>query len=261
MSERKPYTVSWFSAGVSSAVATKLIINEIDEIIYTHIDDQDSDSMRFLLDCERWFDRPITILQSPCKTVDGAMRLMPNQKTHGGKWAPCTDILKRRVRKQWESEHPDYDLTYVWGLDCSKKECDRLYGNPKRKMKGLIASMPECKHRAPLIEQSISKRHAHEILKASGIRRPRLYDIGFHNNNCIGCVKGSAGYWNLIRITHPEVFAARAKMEREIGGSILQTNDKPAKPLYLDELDPEAGRHEGPIIDDCGIMCELQRLD
>ena len=33
-------TVSWFSAGVSSAVATKLIIDEVDRIIYTHIDDQ-----------------------------------------------------------------------------------------------------------------------------------------------------------------------------------------------------------------------------
>ena len=38
------HTVSWFSAGVSSAVATRLAIDEIDEIIYTHIDDQHEDS-------------------------------------------------------------------------------------------------------------------------------------------------------------------------------------------------------------------------
>jgi hypothetical protein len=257
---KKPYTVSWFSAGVSSAVATKLIIKEIDEIIYTHIDDQHPDTMRFVWDCERWFDRPITILQSLCKTVDGSMKLFPNQKTHGGKWAPCTDILKRRVRKQWESEHPDYDLTYVWGLDC--KEIDRLEGNPKRNMKGLKKAMRHCKHRAPLIEQSISKQHAHEILKASGIKRPAMYDLGYMNNNCVGCVKGNgAAYWNKIRVDFPEVFADRAKMEREIGGSIMKTGDTPAQPIYLDELDPNAGRGQKPIVDDCGIMCELMRID
>jgi len=246
----KPYTVSWFSAGVSSAVATKLIIDEIDEIIYTHIDDQHPDTMRFVWDCERWFDRPITILQSPCKTVDGSMKLFPNQKTHGGKWAPCTDILKRRVRKQWESEHPDYDLTYVWGMDV----------NEATRLERLRVSMPDQKHRCPLIEKRIGKAEAHEILNASGIKRPAMYDLGYHNNNCVGCVKGGLGYWNKIRVDFPDVFAARAKLEREVGGSILKTHDKPAKPLYLDELDPEAGRHEGPILDDCGIMCELQAL-
>ena len=45
-------TVSWFSAGVSSAVATKLAIDEIDEIIYNHIDDHHPDNMRFIEDCE-----------------------------------------------------------------------------------------------------------------------------------------------------------------------------------------------------------------
>lgn len=27
--------------------------------------------------------------------------------------------------------------------------------------------------------------------------------------------------------------------------------------VYLDELDPEAGRHDPPIDIDCGIFCEL----
>jgi hypothetical protein len=39
-------TVSWFSAGVSSAVATKLEIESIDRIIYTHIHDQHPDTLR-----------------------------------------------------------------------------------------------------------------------------------------------------------------------------------------------------------------------
>jgi hypothetical protein len=67
-------------------------------------------------------------------------------------------------------------------------------------------------------------------------------------------VKGGKGYWNKIRTDFPAVFAARAKLEREVGASCI-------KGVFLDELPPDAGRHEGPICDDCGIMCELQAMD
>ena len=42
-----------------------------------------------------------------------------------------------------------------------------------------------------------------------------MYDMGYPNNNCIGCVKGGMGYWNHIRKDFPEVFDSRAKLERE----------------------------------------------
>jgi hypothetical protein len=242
------YTVSWFSAGVSSAVATKLAIAEIDEVIYTHIDDQHPDTMRFVKDCEEWFGKPITVLQSRARSVSGACLQAGAIKFPRG--APCRNVLKARPRKEWEAAHQGYELTYIWGMDAS--EGDRL--------DRLRESMPKQRHRCPLIERSIGKAEAHEILRASGIKRPQMYEMGFHNNNCVGCVKGGAGYWNKIRVDFPEVFAARAKLEREIGASILSTRDTPRKPLYLDELDPQAGRHEGPICDDCGIMCELMAI-
>ncbi len=44
--------MSWFSAGVSSAAATKLMIKDIDHIIYIHIEDQHRDTLRFVKDCE-----------------------------------------------------------------------------------------------------------------------------------------------------------------------------------------------------------------
>ncbi len=59
------------------------------------------------------------------------------------------------------------------------------------------------------------------------------------------------GYWNKIRIDFPEVFQSRSELERLIGFAII------GKGVWLDELDPERGRHEGPICDDCGLMCEL----
>ena len=117
----------------------------------------------------------------------------------------------------------------------------------------LITAMPDQKHLFPLIEQSITKEEAHKMLKASGIRRPAMYELGYQNNNCIGCVKGGMGYWNKIRIDFPDVFVSRAAVERRIGGTCI-------KGIYLDELDSEAGRKQGPICDDCGIFCELMTL-
>ena len=238
-------TISWFSAGVSSAVATKLAIDDIDQIIYTHIDDQHPDTMRFVHDCEQWFGKDIQILQSPYKCVANAVVAGGSRYVNGPHGANCTRWLKRRVRREWEVEllENGEKLTYIWGLDLSEE---------KRAVR-LGEIMGEINHRFPLIEQGIKKPEAHEILKASGILRPAMYDLGYHNNNCIGCLKGGMGYWNKIRVDFPEVFKARAKMEREIGGTCI-------KGVYLDELDPERGRHAPPIVDDCGIMCELQKL-
>jgi hypothetical protein len=244
----KTYTVAWFSAGVSSAVATKLAIAEIDEVIYTHIDDQHPDTMRFVKDCEAWFGKPVTVLTPRIRTVENAMRLYPH--AFGGKYAKCTSAIKTATRKAWEREHDGCDLCYVWGMDAAESE----------RMDRLCVSMPKQRHRAPLVERGIGKAEAHEILRASGVRRPAMYELGYHNNNCVGCVKGGIGYWNKIRVDFPQVFAARAKMERLIGASILNTRDTPRRPLFLDELMPDAGRHEGPICDDCGIMCELMAL-
>lgn len=98
---KKYKTIAWFSAGVSSAVATKLLIEEIDQIIYTHIDDQHPDTLRFVQDCESWFGRRIDILKSPYASVENACRASGGRGyINGVHGAACTKILKRRVRKE-----------------------------------------------------------------------------------------------------------------------------------------------------------------
>jgi len=241
------YTVAWFSAGVSSAVATRLAVQEIDELIYIHIDDQHPDTLRFVDECERWIGKPIKRIQSEMKTVEESIL------KKGGGWikaqkaggAFCTIHLKKALRHKWEKENVDkYPFRYVWGMDVTEKaRADRLRD-----------AMPEFSHKFPLIERGIGKQEAHEILKASGIKRPAMYDLGYLNNNCIGCIKGGMGYWNKIRKDFPEVFAARAKLERELGATIL-------KDRYLEELEPDAGRNQPPICDECGIMCQLQKIE
>lgn len=44
--------VSWFSAGVSSFIATYLMRDKVDKIIYIHIDNQHPDSLRFVNVCK-----------------------------------------------------------------------------------------------------------------------------------------------------------------------------------------------------------------
>jgi hypothetical protein len=194
--------------------------------------------MRFLKDCEDWFDKPITIIQSPIKNVADAMCFYPSRGF--GMFSPCTMILKQRVRKVWEKENKGCQLRYVWGMDFKEaRRAEKLYD-----------TMPKQEHLFPLIEKKLSKEQAHEILTASGIDRPKMYDLGYSNNNCVGCVKGGKGYWNKIRIDFPEIFAQRAALERHLGGSFRPD-------VYLDELDPEAGRNAPMIMGDCGILCEV----
>lgn len=159
--------------------------------------------------------------------------------------AKCTEVLKKRVRKEWEDSHKDFDITYVWGFDIEEKHrADRL-----------LETMPDFRHEFPLIEKGLSKSDVHGLFdRIFDFPRPKMYDMGYKNNNCIGCVKGGMGYWNKIRIDFPEVFERMAKLEREIGHSCING-------VFLDELDPARGRIEDEIMPDCSIMCHLALYD
>jgi hypothetical protein len=55
--------VSSFSAGASSFMATYLVKGQVDKIIYVHIDNQHSDTLRFVKDCKVKLGKKIEILQ------------------------------------------------------------------------------------------------------------------------------------------------------------------------------------------------------
>lgn len=228
--------VAMFSAGVSSMCAL-LLSKDVDRIVYTHIDDQHEDTLRYLYDCERYLHCHIETLQSPYKTVDAVVRTFGY--VNGPAGAKCTEVLKRRVRKEWEATINE-PITYVWGYDVDEKHrADRL-----------LEAMPQYNHEFPLIDRIITKRDAHGMLLKTGIKRPYMYDLGYPNNNCIACVKGGMGYFNRIRRDFPKAFEQRAEMERCYGHSCING-------VYLDELDPERGAKEIGIFPECGIACEI----
>jgi hypothetical protein len=228
--------VSWFSAGVSSFVACYLERKTIDKIMYIHIDDQHEDTMRFLHDCEKALDKEIEILQSPYKSVSNVIKTF--RYINGPYGAKCTDILKKRVRKEWE--YGKTDLTYVWGYDFTERH----------RAERIQEAFPEHKHIFPLIERGLTKEDCHGLCSSLGIARPKMYELGYRNNNCIGCVKGGMGYWNKIRKDFPERFKARAEQEREIGASCING-------VYLDELDPSRGKFNDEVMEECSMFCQM----
>lgn len=236
----KSLKVSWMSAGVSSFVAGYLERETIDKFIYIDIDDQHPDSMRFMKDCEKLLGKEVEILKSPYGSVENACRACGAMRISTTGFAPCTAWLKKRVRKEWEYEHRDYELCYVWGMDC----------NEKRRAEVLRETMFKFEHCFPLIDRNLTKADAHGMSAMLGIKRPLMYDLGYNNNNCIGCVKGGMGYWNKIRVDFPEVFERRAKLERELDSRCL-------KECFLDELEPDRGRMSDEIMEDCSIFCML----
>lgn len=204
--------------------------------MYIHIDDQHEDTLRFLHDCEKLIGNKIEILQSPYRSVNNVIRAFGF--INGPYGSRCTGVLKKRVREEWE--YGKGNLTYIWGYDVSERH----------RAERLQEAFPHHKHIFPLIENGLTKEDCHGICNSLGIKRPKMYDMGYRNNNCIGCVKGGMGYWNKIRIDFPEVFWERAKLEREIGASCI-------KGIYLDELDPSRGKLEDEVMEECSIFCQM----
>lgn len=229
--------VSWISAGCSSFVAAYLLKDELDRIVYVDVANQHSDSIRFLHDCEKLLGKEIEIIRSDKYTsVDDVIER--KRYINGPAGAPCTLELKKRVREKWERENIDQPTTYVWGYDArERKRADKL-----------AANMMEFGHRFPLIENNLTKAEVHGICEQLGLKRPVMYDLGYPNNNCIGCVKGGMGYWNKIRVDFPEVFERRARQERKIDHSCING-------VFLDELEPGRGLNK-PVVADCSILCQ-----
>lgn len=237
--------VCWISAGVSSFIAGWLVRDTVDEFIYIDVADQHPDSMRFIKNGEKALGKPIKILKSTqYRNVEDCIKMFGAVRNVHNHFYPCTGWLKKRVRKEWEERHKGESITYVWGMDMNEQHrADRL-----------IEGMPEFEHEFPLIDKGLTKAEAHGILATLGIKRPVMYDMGYSNNNCIGCVRGGIGYWNKIRVDFPDVFYARAKMEREIGNTILKDSKGP---IWLDELEPDRGRMADEIMDECDIFCMM----
>lgn len=244
-----PRILCWFSSGAASTVATKEAIlkrGETYEVIPVCCDtrpSEESDNYRFSLECEKWFGRPITYIRNEkYGTVDDVFEKTRYMAGIAG--ARCTTELKKIPRQRFAKP----DDVHVFGF---------TFDELQRKQR-FVQRNPELFLWWPLIEGFIRKQDCYTRLKEAGIELPRMYQLGFNNNNCPGCVKAqSPWYWSKIRTHFPEVFLRRCKQSREIGVRLVRLN---GVRIFLDEL-PDGqfldGREESIS---CGPECGQSEL-
>lgn len=243
-----PRRLCWFSCGAASAVATKITVSEDSSspsvIVYTKIKEEHSDNQRFIEACRAWFSQDITIVSN--EKYHGSIYEVFTRERYlvGPAGAPCTKRLKRQVREQFSQKNDVHILGYT------SEESDRA--------ETFQDNNPDLVCRFPLIERQLTKSDCLAMIRDAGIALPAMYLLGYEHNNCIGCCKGGMGYWNKIRIDFPDVFARMAATEREIGATIIRSN---GEPLYLDELDPSAGRGQREPHIECGVFCEQAKQE
>jgi hypothetical protein len=234
--------VSWFSCGAASAVATKKAIEKYGKenfiVACCVVANEHPDNERFLKDCEAWFGLPVLRLQSD-KYADCWEVWEKNRYLAGVNGAKCTTEMKKKVRQKFQK------ISDVQVFGFTSEETNRV--------ERFKIQNPEVDLVVPLVDLNLSKNDCFVEVQKAGIELPAMYKLGYKNNNCIGCVKGGAGYWNKIRKDFPEVFDRMAKLERHIGTKLLKHK---GKRVHLDELPIDAGRKQKEPDMECGLWCK-----
>jgi hypothetical protein len=237
-----PRVIAWFSCGASSAVAAALAVGRWPlqtQIVYCDtIATEHPDNERFLADVERWLDRPIQRIKSDkFQTIDEVFEQTRYMAGIAG--ARCTVEMKKVPRFNFQKP----DDIHVFGLTVEEG----------LRIKRMEETNPELTFEWNLRDQVITKGQCLRLLTEAGIKLPRMYELGFEHNNCLGCVKAtSPAYWQRTARLFPDVFARRAKQSREIGARLVRVF---GKRMFLDEMELDAGYPVGDGEIDCGPLC------
>lgn len=253
-------TVCWFSCGAASAVATKIAIDDFGNqplsVFSINLKREHPDNKRFLQDCAKWFGRTVHEIADTKYNADPHEVFLRTGYLVGPDGAACTRILKREVREA----HQRPNDRQVFGF---------TYEEQDRYDRFIDANNIHCD--APLIRHKLTKKDCLAMIDKAGIAIPAMYQLGYKNNNCIGCVKGGAGYWNKIRIDFPDEFARISAIEQKMGRSVIRlvghyvmVNGKKKavkKNVPLAELDPTIGRYDDEFEIECGAACQVASFD
>lgn len=251
MNEFPGLVAVWFSCGAASAVAAKLAVDRFGvervRVINTPVAEEDADNRRFLLDVQEWIGVTIESATNPDFPASSAVEVWEQRKAMSfPTGAPCTMILKKDARYEWErTNKPDW---HVLGFTADERNRhDRFVKSERSNV------IPV------LIDAGVTKADCFRIVQEAGIELPEIYARGYPNANCIGCVKAtSPTYWNHVRKQDPEVFAARAEQSRRLGVRLARHK---GKRVFLDELPADAKGHPLKAIQfECGIFCEPETI-
>jgi len=267
--------IGWWSGGIASAVVCRLIIDDFGKencrIIMIDTMNEDPDTYRFMMDCEKWYGVEIETIRN--EEYDDIREVWYKHKSLNVSFgAICSSELKRKARKEWQKEN-DYSAQ-AFGFDTD--EINRALS--------MKLNNPDVKPIFPLLNRMISKDECVDIVKEADIEIPNMYKLGFQNNNCFqtGCVQGGIGYWQKMGRDHPEKFHAMAKVEHEItdlrGEQVTMLKDqsneakkKPKKERYVflkphpdypnnKDISQMEGREPKSLVD-CNGFCGIDDLE
>jgi len=203
--------IAWWSGGITSAVTCKICIDtygiENVRVIFIDTFNEDEDTYRFKKDCEVLYGKEIETITLIGDKYDSIQDVWIRHKSlNVAKGAVCSSELKRSVREKWQTNN-DYDLQ-AFGF-----EIDEI-----NRAKSMKLNHSKAKPIFPLLLYGYSKKDCIKIIEDYGVQVPRMYSLGFHNNNCFktGCVQGGIGYWQKIRDEYPDKFNAMADMEHKL---------------------------------------------
>jgi 3'-phosphoadenosine 5'-phosphosulfate sulfotransferase (PAPS reductase)/FAD synthetase len=244
-------TICWFSCGAASAVAAKLTLRDTENvtIAYCETGSEHPDNERFLADCEAWFGQEVVRIRSP-QFADTWAVWEKRRYLSGFDGAPCTSELKVA---------PRLDFQRPWDAHVFGYTADKL---DKKRADRMLETYPNMKQRHPLIERGLTKAAVLALIEAEGIALPPMYALGFHNNNCIPCVKAtSPAYWALVRKHFPAEFDRMAALSRELGVRLCiigreKGEDGKVKNIrgFIDEI-PLDQPTTNPIAPACDFLC------
>jgi len=243
--------IVWFSCGAASAAASaaasikasekykndNLEICYCDTLKYEH-----PDNIRFMQDVSKCVGLEIKILKSN-KYADIYDTFEKTGYIAGISGASCTRCLKRDVRKDYQE---DSDV-HIFGFTFDEE----------KRLNNFKTNNPDLHLEFLLYDLQITKKDCYQILRDNNIEIPTMYKMGYKNNNCIGCVKGGAGYWNKIKIDFPEYFNKMAEFTRKKNVRLVKNK---GKRIFLDELPEGVGNYKSEPDFECGVGCKAPEL-
>jgi len=235
--------LSWFSCGVTSAVAAKLAVEKYGDrvtVVYcdTMVNEHPSNE-NFMKDVEQWIGKQITRIFNPKYETKRIEQTFSMRKYMAGRnGAACTVQLKKVPRFLFQNP----DDIHIFGFSYDEQ----------RRINRFKETNPELLTEFILDDNRMTKNDCVNEIMNAGIPIPEMYLLGYPNNNCIGCVKASSPtYWNKIRVDFPWVFENRARQSRQIGCRLVKYK---GERMFLDELPVNAkGRKMESI--SCGPDC------
>ena len=247
--------VCWFSCGVTSAVAAKMVVDNPPEgreihIVYCDTRSEHPDNRRFLDECQEWYGIEIEIIGST-KYRDVWDVWEKTRWLKGPQGVRCSVEMKKVPRLEYQ--RPD-DLQ-VFGYDAGELKRVERFRHTNHELDLWL----------PLVDGGMTKKTCAEIVMRAGIELPEIYRLGYSNANCIGCPNGQQGYWNKISMDFPDVFERMSKVERSLDAAINKTygekgeDGEPVRTrIFLDELDPDVGKYTTEPVLECGLSCGVQ---